>query len=56
VSPRQRADIASTMVKEFGVSVRNACRAVRLACDPQRIRSSRRLARPQLFGFCAVRW
>jgi putative transposase len=30
VSPRERADIASTMVKEYGVSVRNACRAVRL--------------------------
>lgn len=30
MSPRQRADIATTMVKEYGISVRNACRAVRL--------------------------
>ena len=30
MSPRQRADIATTMVEEYGVSVRNACRAVRL--------------------------
>jgi hypothetical protein len=30
LSPRQRADIPTPMVKEYGTSVRNACTAVRL--------------------------